>query len=275
MVVGIFSNISRDINGEVAKVVREYINNHGSVALQNEDFSNVDIIITIGGDGTLLSAISKYRYLNVPFVGINKGSIGFLTEIEMDRLEEALDCILAGQYKIIERSQIYCEIFDKDGHLKDSSICLNDAVVSRGSDLHVVKMDLYINGSPVEHFVGDGLIISTATGSTAYSLAAGGPILTPGMEDMIITPLCPHTLHRSSYVIDKNSVVEVRFGYFESTPIISPDGRRMTDLEPNDIIKISKYDAKIKTIDLGFKDFYQKVSEKIAARGSFYENGKK
>lgn len=275
MVIGVFSNASRDINGEVASFVHDYINNHGGVALLGEEFNNVDLIISIGGDGTLLSAISKYRNLNVPFVGINKGSIGFLTEIELDIIEKALDLILSGDYKIIERSQIFCEIYDEEGNLKDSSICLNDAVVSRGADLHVVKMDLYINGSPVEHFVGDGLIISTATGSTAYSLAAGGPILTPNMEDMIITPLCPHTLHRSSYVIDRNSVVEVRFGYFESTPIISPDGKRMKDLKPNDIIRISKYDSKINTIDLGFKDFYQKVSEKIAVRGSFYENGKK
>lgn len=275
MVIGICSNELRDINFEVALYVRDYINNHGSVALFNEDFNDVDMIVSIGGDGTLLSIISQYRNLDVPFVGINKGSIGFLTEVELDRIDESLDRILSGDYNVIERSQIFCEIFDEDGNLKDSSICLNDAVVSRGADLHVVNMDLYINGSPVEHFVGDGLIISTATGSTAYSLAAGGPILTPGMEDMIITPLCPHTLHRSSYVIDRNSVVEVRFGNFESTPIISPDGRRMRDLAPNDIIRISKYDSKIKTVNLGFKDFYQKVSEKIAVRGSFYENGKK
>ncbi len=275
MVIGICSNALRDINYEVARYVSDFISNHGSIAVFEDDIAKVDLIISIGGDGTLLSTIYKYRHLGVPFVGINKGSIGFLTDIELDRIDEALLNIINGEYKVINRSQLYIEIFDKEGNLKDSAVCLNDAVVSRGSDLHVVKLDLYINDKPVEHFVGDGLIIATATGSTAYSLAAGGPIMIPSMEDMIITPLCPHTLHRSSYVIDKKSVVEVHTGNFESAPIISPDGRRMVELEPYDYIKIKRYDNVVKTIDMGFKDFYQKVSEKIAVRGSFYENGKK
>lgn len=275
MVIGICSNSLRDINYEVARYVCNYITKCGSVPIFGEEFKDVDLIISIGGDGTLLSTIYKYRNLGVPFVGINKGSIGFLTDIELDRIDEALSNILAQEYKVINRSQLFVEIYDKEGNLKDSEVCLNDAVVSRGADLHVVNMDVFINGKPVERFVGDGLIVSTATGSTAYSLAAGGPILTPSMEDMIITPLCPHTLHRQSYVIDRDSLIEVHLGKFESRPLISPDGRRMVDLEPDDVICISRYDEVVKTIDMGFKDFYQKVNEKIAVRGSFYENSKK
>lgn len=291
MVFGICSNISRDTDYKIANLCADVILELGSQPVFENDlkassliiekdgvsfgsFDDADVIISIGGDGTLLSVVSRYRDLNIPFIGINKGSIGFLTEIDVEDIRESFKLIIDGKYDILERLQLLCEVYDKDGNRKDGHICLNDCVVTRGAKLNIVKMDLFIDGQYVEKFYGDGIIVSTPTGSTAYTLAAGGPILMPGMKNMIVTPLCPHTLQRSSYCISDKSVIEIKLGDFETAPIISPDGRSGVILEPFDTIKITGYESTIKTVMLGKSGFFETVRSKITARGSFYEHKK-
>ncbi len=291
MRLGIYSNISRDTDYEIANLCASNILELGGVPVFEESFKDeplilkndgiefgsfkdCDVIISIGGDGTLLTVVSKYREFGVPFVGINKGSIGFLTEIDVSMVKESIRKIFDKDYEILNRLQLLCRVFDKDGNLKFEEICLNDCVVTRGAKLNIVKMDLFIDGQYVEKFYGDGIIVSTPTGSTAYSLAAGGPILMPNMKNMIVTPLCPHTLQRSSYCIDEKSVVEIRLGDFETAPIISPDGRNCPELKPHDTIMITGYESTIKTVMLGYSGFFETVRSKITARGSFYEHKK-
>lgn len=291
MRLGIFSNISRDIRYEIAASCADIIADRGSVtvfpeSMKDQDvikdkknvefgsFENCDVIISIGGDGTLLSAVSEYRDLDIPFIGINKGSIGFLTEIDVPDLESDLDKVLNGQYEIAERSQLYVEIIGEDGIVREDFVCLNDCVVTRGAKLNIVKMDLWIDGQYVEKFYGDGIIVSTPTGSTAYSLAAGGPILMPHMRNMIVTPLCPHTLQRSGYCLTNSDVIEIKLQEFESAPIISGDGRTNLELKQNDTVRITGYKSSIKTITLGKQGFFETVRSKISARGSFYEHKK-
>ncbi len=288
---GIFSNISRDTGYRIANECASTLLELGSTPVFEEDlkdspfienkdkvcfgsFSDADIIISIGGDGTLLSVVSRYRDLNVPFIGINKGSIGFLTEIDVGTLKDSLKAVIDGKYALLERIQLICKVFDRNGNLKGSDICLNDCVVTRGAKLNIVKMDLYIDGQYVEKFYGDGIIVSTPTGSTAYTLAAGGPILMPGMRNMIVTPLCPHTLQRSSYCISDSSIIEIKLDDFETAPVISPDGRSGIILEPCDTIRITGYESTIKTVMLGRSGFFETVRSKITARGSFYEHKK-
>ncbi|MBO7452067.1 MAG: NAD(+)/NADH kinase [Clostridiales bacterium] len=285
---GICSNISRDtdylIANECAGIITEL---GGEVVFEKElkskelinvkegivfdSFVGCDVIISIGGDGTLLSVVSAYRDLDIPFIGINKGSIGFLTDIDVPKIYDSIKKIMNGEYEILERLQLCCEVYNKDNILKDKYICLNDCVVTRGAKLNIVKMDLFIDGQYVEKFYGDGIIVSTPTGSTAYTLAAGGPILMPGMRNMIVTPLCPHTLQRSSYCISDQSVIEIKLGDFETCPIISPDGKNGVALEPYDTIKIMGNESSIKTVMLGESGFFETVRSKITARGSFYE----
>ena len=291
MIAGIFSNSSRDIGYEIANRCAAFFSEHGSVAIferelsgdpdikaganiRFDDFKGCDVIISIGGDGTLLSAVSKYRDLDIPFIGINKGSIGFLTDIDVPVLDECLHKILEGRYEILERSQLFCQVISEDGRVRDEFACLNDCVVTRGAKLNIVKMDLFIDGQYVEKFYGDGIIVSTPTGSTAYSLAAGGPILMPHMKNMIVTPLCPHTLQSSGYCLADSSVIEIKLGEFESAPIISGDGRTSVELLKNDTIRITGYESTIKTIMLGNAGFFETVRKKITARGSFYEHKK-
>lgn len=286
---GIHSNSNRDTDYKVAIELSKIIIDKGSTpvftadcknsdlasvpGIEFDSFENCDYIVSIGGDGTFLGVVSDYRELGIPFFGINKGSIGFLTQASEDTMADAIDRIIDGNYKIVSRIQLTAELYDKDGNLKGSDVCLNDVAVLRGDKPHIVKLALYIDGERVENFYGDGLVVSTPTGSTAYTLAAGGPLLMPDMDDILITPLCSHTLQNSSYVIGSKSVVEIHVGNFETVPIICPDGRDFVKLEPYDVLKIKKYPKDVKTVDLGLVGFFQNVKRKIVTRGSFYENG--
>lgn len=292
MRIGIYSNGSRDNGFEVALKTAHIVSSKGAKPVfdldnikpsnfgDNENISDIhfgefkdcDLIISIGGDGTFLSVIARYRDLNIPFIGINKGSIGFLTEIEENNIEDCIELLVSGKYKIIERIQLLAKLYDKDNNLKAEEICLNDVSVLRGAKPHITKLELSIDGEKVEKFYGDGIVVATPTGSTAYTLAAGGPLLMPSMNTMLITPLCSHTLQNTSYVIGPESYIEIALGEFESTPIICPDGREFPVVEPNDKLIIKKYDHTIKTINLGITGFFHNVRRKIVARGSFYEN---
>ena len=286
MKFGIHSNSSRDIGYTTAARLADVIIRNGAVAVFDEqiegltdnenilvgDFNDCDMIISIGGDGTFLSVISKYREIGVPFVGINKGSIGFLTEISEDILEDAVKRLISGDYKLINRMELLAELYNKEGVLKDSDICMNDVAVLRGAKPHITKLTLYVDGERVEKFYGDGLVVASPTGSTAYTLAAGGPLIMPSLDVMLITPLCSHTLQNASYVIGPDSVVEIDLGDFETTPIICPDGRDFVEVEPYDKLVIRKSDKSVKTVNLELVGFFQNVRSKIVARGSFYEN---
>ncbi len=285
---GIHSNPNRDIGYKVASELGNILDSRGATPVFRENlsdtvlsdipgvdfgkFDDCDYIVSIGGDGTFLGVVSDYRDLGIPYVGINKGSIGFLTEISEHAIDDGIDRILNGNYKITERMQLKAELYDKNGNLKGHDICLNDVAVLRGDKPHIVRLGLMIDGQHVERFYGDGLVVATPTGSTAYTLAAGGPLLMPEMQAMLITPLCSHTLQTTSYVIGPDSTVEVELGTFETIPIICPDGHDFCVAEENDVLRIVRHEQNIKTVQLGYTGFFQNVRRKIIARGSFYEN---
>ncbi len=287
---GIHSNETRDIDYKTAMELTRYLLDNGAVPVFEDKmkgteiaslegvefapFDSVDVIVSIGGDGTFLSVIYDYRNLNKPFVGINKGSIGFLTEVSSDNIADSFGRILSGNYSLIKRMQLKAELYDKNGNLKCEDICLNDVSVLRGDKPHITRLTLYVDDERVEKFYGDGIVVATPTGSTAYTLAAGGPLVMPDMDVILVTPLCPHTLQNMSYVINSESVVEIRLGTFETIPIICPDGREFPDIEQDDVLRISKYDCHINMISLNLTGFFQNVKRKILARGSFYEDGK-
>lgn len=286
---GIHSNDSRDIGFQVAKRTAEIILFCGGVPVFSkeyegridvpegtlfEDFEKIELktIISIGGDGTFLFVVEKYRDLDTEFIGVNKGSIGFLTEISVDDLERDISKLVKGEYKIMERSQLEVRVFSKDGTLKGTAQCLNDVLIVRGAKPHITRLELSIDGERVEKFYGDGLVIATATGSSAYSLAAGGPLLMPSMKDIIVTPICSHTLYGLTYVAGPDSIVRVDLDDFETAPLICPDGRQFVDLEPYDYIIVKRYSKVLKNATLRNDVFFSDVRKKIVQRGSFYEN---
>ena len=239
-----------------------------------EDFSKTDIktIISIGGDGTFLSKVAKYRDLDTEFVGVNLGSIGFLNEILNEDLEKDLAQLVSGNYDTIDRTQLKCDVYNKDGELKGSSVCLNDIIIVRGAKPHITTLVLSIDGQIIERFRGDGLVVATATGSSAYSLSAGGPILMPNMKDIIVTPICSHTLNGYTYVATSESEIKIGLEAIETAPLICPDGRDFVGLESYDYIIIRSYDKVLKTVCLKKDSFFSNVRKKIVQRGYFYEN---
>ncbi len=289
---GICSNGSRDTGYETAIKTAQILSGLGAVPVFETgmdetcpklkeiqgvvfaDFAKTDLkaIISIGGDGTFLSKVAKYRELDTEFVGINLGSIGFLNEIMIDDIEKDLAQLVSGDYDTIDRTQLICEVFDKDGKLKGTSVCLNDIIIVRGAKPHITTLVLSIDGQIIERFRGDGLVVSTATGSSAYSLSAGGPILMPNMKDIIVTPICSHTLNGYTYVATSESEIRIGLEEIESAPLICPDGRDFVDLESYDYVVIRRYDKVLKTVCLKKDSFFSNVRKKIVQRGYFYEN---
>ena len=289
---GICSNGSRDTGYETAVKTAQILSGLGAVPVFEPgmdetcpklkevagvvfaDFTTIDLkaIISIGGDGTFLSKVAKYRDLDTEFVGINLGSIGFLNEILYEDIEKDLAQLVSGNYDTIDRTQLKCEVFNKDGVLKGSSVCLNDIIIVRGAKPHITTLVLSIDGQIIERFRGDGLVVSTATGSSAYSLSAGGPILMPNMKDIIVTPICSHTLNGYTYVATSESEIKIDLEEIESAPLICPDGRDFVDLESFDSIVIRRYDKVLKTVCLKKDSFFSNVRKKIVQRGYFYEN---
>ena len=289
---GICSNGSRDTGYETAIKTAQILSGLGAVPVFETsmdetcpklkeipgvvfaDFPKTDLkaIISIGGDGTFLSKVAKYRELDTEFVGINLGSIGFLNEIMIDDIEKDLAQLVSGDYDTIDRTQLICEVFDKDGKLKGTSVCLNDIIIVRGAKPHITTLVLSIDGQIIERFRGDGLVVSTATGSSAYSLSAGGPILMPNMKDIIVTPICSHTLNGYTYVATSESEIRISLEEIESAPLICPDGRDFVDLESYDYVVIRRYDKVLKTVCLKKDSFFSNVRKKIVQRGYFYEN---
>lgn len=273
MKYGIVSNIKRDADLKVANRTKALIESLGSEAVLDPacDDDSIGMIISVGGDGTFLSVIHRYIDTGCSFIGINKGSVGFLTSINEDDLERDIPKLVKGEYELIERNMLGVTVFDKDGNQKGKDFCLNDIIVCRGDWPHVTNLDLSIDGNKIETFRGDGIVVATATGSTAYSLAAGGPIMMPYMEDIIVTPVCSNTFYGYSYITGKDSVIEIGLGNFESAPLITPDGRHFTDLACGDTIKITGYDRCCKTVSFDKNSFFKDVKKKILQRGSFYE----
>ncbi|SCW27563.1 NAD+ kinase [Ruminococcaceae bacterium YRB3002] len=290
MRIGLKVNTNRDEGYACAYKTAQAVLKHGAVPVLRPEDSGVfpsldgvvyedllkadpDVIISVGGDGTFLATVSEYGDSDAAFIGINKGSIGFLAQIDEDRLDECVEKIVSGDYRIINRNRLCVQVYSKDGVLKGTDMCLNDCSIGRGAKLHTVKLLLKVDGQVAERFIGDGLIISTATGSTAYNLAAGGPILMPEMRDMIITTNCSHTLNSFSYVVSPDSTVEIVVEPFETPPLICLDGRDFVDFEDNDRVIISSCEKPLKTIAINPEGFFSVIRRKIIMKGSFYENG--
>jgi len=186
-----------------------------------------DVALVLGGDGTILSVARLVAPLNIPILGINFGRVGFLTELEPSEVEEKLALYLGGDYWVDERSMLQAEVGDNGQHHR--FIALNDIVVVRGAEPRVIYIKIWIDGHNYNTTVADGIIVSTATGSTAYNLAAGGPILHPQVRSSVITPLAPHLVADRSLILEPNAVITLELED-DSTAVLSADGQINRDL---------------------------------------------
>ena len=229
-------------------------------------FSNLDnsfdLLISIGGDGTILKAITYVKDLNIPIVGLNTGRLGFLAKIQFDRLEEFIDTIVYGDYSVSERSliEVYTSTENKD--LKSLNFALNEISVGRKNTTSMIFIETKLDGKYLNSYWADGLIIATPTGSTGYSLSCGGPIIMPEAENLVITPIAPHNLNARPLVIADNTEISLKIDGRENEFLISLDSR-ITTLNKNTTVKIKKSSFNIKMIEFESESFLYTLREKL------------
>jgi NAD+ kinase len=222
-----------------------------------------DYIIIIGGDGTFLHSSHHFIGSDIPLLGINVGHLGFLTDVETEELIKALEMIDNNNFNIEKRMMLQTEHYRNKQQI-NNSYALNDYVINRDPDSQMLKIELYINNELVNNFRGDGLIISTPTGSTAYSLSAGGPIINPRLiQAILITPICPHNLHLRPMVISAQEKIRIKVDSDGRSVKGCADGRQKNEIIPGDEIYISGADQELSIIKLPDRTFYTIVKEKM------------
>lgn len=235
---------------------------HNSFTKLKTIHKKADILMVLGGDGTFLGASRAIAGSDIPIVGINMGGLGFLTEVTKDEALDLSELIINEKYEIEKRDMISATVMRKNRILSRHDV-LNDVVINRGIGSRIVDLSICIDGDQITRFKADGLILSTPTGSTAYSLSAGGPIVYPTLPLMIVTPICPHTLTNRPLVISNNRVIEVK-SFHESTGLqVTLDGQINIDLKNGDMIKVTKSTNSVNFIKSPFKDYFTILKTKL------------
>ncbi|ABP67481.1 ATP-NAD/AcoX kinase [Caldicellulosiruptor saccharolyticus DSM 8903] len=258
MIVGVFANFQKELSKEILdKIVSVLKNEKIDWVLMNEknkDSVKVNFLITIGGDGTLLNVVEKVAKENLPVLGINCGRVGYLTEEVADNIHFAIKKIIDNDYFIEERHLV-------EAHFKDKIFyALNDICLAR-STFNIIDLSLYIDEVFAQEYRSDGIIIATATGSTAYSLSAGGPIVEPQLGVMVVTPICPHSLSSRSLVLGDDRVVKIKSESDEV--LVVSDGRVADTLKKGEYLECKISSKKLKLVRLKKKNFYEVLREKI------------
>lgn len=221
-----------------------------------------DIVIVIGGDGTILKCSKLVATLKKPILGINSGRVGFMASIEANELH-LLKNLVEGKYKIVNRMMLSSKFVSKNGDIVEN-YALNDIVVSKGQTCKIADFEVSMNNQVISSLRADGLIFSTPTGATAYSLSAGGPIIEPDMECIEFTQICPFSLFARSMIFSPDKTLKVTFKSLkDSTTMISVDGSESIDFTPEDVLYISKSDNYIKFIEINESNFYHSINTKL------------
>ncbi|HZK41000.1 MAG TPA: NAD(+)/NADH kinase [Atribacterota bacterium] len=226
----------------------------------------VDLIISLGGDGTLLRAARLAAAEDLPVFGVNLGGLGFLTQIGINDLEKSLEKLYQGRYFLDERMMLNCTVKRREEEIVKFT-ALNDVVIGKGAFARIICLATYVNNDYVITYSADGLVVSTPTGSTAYSLSAGGPILNPNINSIILTPICPHTLSARPLIISENDQVKIKLESSEEKVMVTIDGQEGFVLKPKDEVIIKKSDHKARLITFKEKSFYAILREKLRWSG--------
>ena len=238
------------------------IKNYHTYKTFSELDTSFDLLVSIGGDGTILRATMIVKDLGVPIIGINTGRLGFLATIQVNAIEKAIQDIIDGKYRISERSILTVETSPENKDIKSMNFALNEITVSRKNTTAMITIDTYLNNEFLNSYWSDGLIVSTPTGSTGYSLSCGGPVITPGANSFVLTPIAPHNLSARPLVIPDTTEIHLRVNGREKTHLISLDSRIAT-LDNGTLIKIKKANFKIKMIDLLNESFLNTLRNKL------------
>jgi NAD+ kinase len=226
-----------------------------------------DLLIVLGGDGTILRALHRMRGEVPPIFGINVGSLGFLTGVHGEEWPKAVESIVAGDFRLSARTMLRVELV-REGVTVEAFTGLNDAVVSRGQHSQLIKVAVRIDEEELSVYHADGLIVATPTGSTAYSMSAGGPLLLPDSACLVITPICPHVLTNRSTVVSDHAQLELRLVGGGPGVTVNVDGQEIRDFGPGDVLRISRAAEKLRLATLPGRTFSGVLRDKLKWSGS-------
>lgn len=279
----LLTNYSKDKRLVYTRMIKTYITeNGGSYWIpryisepdkdgdQRYDFSDmpedIECVLVLGGDGTLLQAARELLQRHIPLLGINLGTLGFLTSAEKSELPKCLDSVLDDSCSIDERMMLEGVAYHGSEKIQ-MNIALNDVIIARAGFSRLVELKIYVNGELLSIYNADGIIVSTPTGSTGYSLSAGGPIIFPQTDVIVITPICPHSLQARSLVVSGEDRIMIEIGRRRKTQkeeaMVTFDGRSAQELETGDRIEIHKAQETTQLIRLKGRSFYQALQNKI------------
>jgi NAD+ kinase len=276
---GIISKPNRDLLSSVVPPLVQWLHEHkvevfvdrethecvdcGAQALARDVLaSQVDLLIVLGGDGTLLSAARAPGSHKVPILAVNLGGLGFLTSVTLDELYPLLEQVLAGKHRTSDRMMLDAQIL-RGGQPAERQCALNDAVVNKAALSRMLDFDVHVDGNHVGRYRADGLVVATPTGSTAYSLAAGGPIIDPDLDAFVITPICPHMLTNRPLVVPDTARIDLDFTAADEPVYITLDGQIGFQLKPTDRVTITKSTSRVALVRPPSKTYFEVLRSKL------------
>ena len=251
------------IEEEIGKILSSTLSEANWKSIKREDIpTDIEMIFVLGGDGTLLSVARQVWNKNIPILGVNLGGLGFLTEITLNELYSVLERVIRDDFEIDEREVLNVGVI-RQGERIAEFVVLNDAVVNKGALARIIDLETTINGEYLSTFRSDGLIISTPTGSTAYNLSAGGPIVYPSLHTIIITPICPHTLTIRPIIIPDDVKIRTLLKSRDEEVTLTLDGQQGFTLEFEDVVEVEKAEGRILLIKSPFRRYFELLREKL------------
>lgn len=272
----IVSNPSKDAELKVAHEIGNYIESKGCSCLVlnrndvlqelDENVKDSECIIVIGGDGSMIHVVWRFGEYSIPFVGVNMGRVGYLTEIELNNYKEYIDALINDEVEFESRMML-TGVLNIDGEEQIECKAVNDVVINRGEMAQVIKFKIFVNGKLLYSYNGDGVIISTPTGSTGYSLSAGGPIVSPKAEMILITPICPQSLNSRSVVLSADDEIEIKLEDYRKAVGVNAsvfsDGQCYGKMTSRDSICIKKSSKNYQMLKINKESFMETLRKKI------------
>ncbi len=222
----------------------------------------ITLAITLGGDGTLISAVREIAPAGVPVCGVNMGQLGFLTEVELPDLNGAIDKLSRGEYDIEERLMLEAVVRRGDQQIHLSS-AVNEVVVTKGGFSRLLRLRVFVDGELTARYPADGIIVATPTGSTGYSLSAGGPVVNPNLKVILLTPICPHTLHARSLIVSEKEEIKVTMQATHDDIVMTTDGQMAYSLRPDDIVVVRRSPYRASFVRLSGRSYTQALRTKL------------
>ncbi len=277
--IGLFGNPTKAAMGDALRTIADLCRKAGVRTVAAKDLEavapagtdilgseeiveQVDLVIALGGDGTMLRAARVLGLSGVPLLGVNLGSLGYLTDVPLEELGAAVEAVLAGDYHLDTRSRVYCSVWRGGERIAQAS-ALNDLVVNMGSLPRALDMELRTDGHSLGRFLGDGIIVSTPTGSTAYNLSAGGPICHSSVPCLLVSPICPHALGMRPLVMDNSTRIEFVLHSCGDGAILTADGQKTHDLQDGDQLSFREANREVNLVKFHHSNFYRVMRHKL------------